>query len=373
MIKTCFSGFLNATILIFSCYYLTVYFDRFARYDLLHAILVPLLIAFSGYLSIKNLLALRNPETGVSQRVPWYWGMLRFVALFLLLATWVFRPTPGMGEGPAGPAIDQTQFLKPWRTDPVLLLSIGDSVSTGFGAPKGHGFPDLMIQNVDAVFPETQGLDLKTALPGLVHRPLATNSSNSIKHQKVIADLTTQNADTFGIVTMTCGGIDLIHSYGKLAPKEGAMYGASFDEAKPWILNFETRLTAMMVELKEKFPGGLAVFIATIYDPTDGVGDIENAGPLFWLPKWDDGLEILTAFNAAIKSVAAKHDWVYVADVHATMLGHGIHCDNVDNPNYNANDPSYWYFRNLEDPNPRGHDAIRRTFLNAIVEAIGKK
>ena len=31
-------------------------------------------------------------------------------------------------------------------------------------------------------------------------------------------------------------------------------------------------------------------------------------------------------------------------------------------------DPHYWFYVNLEDPNERGYDVIRRLFLNEIVE-----
>ncbi len=31
-------------------------------------------------------------------------------------------------------------------------------------------------------------------------------------------------------------------------------------------------------------------------------------------------------------------------------------------------DPYYWFYDNVEDPNDRGYDAIRRAFLNTIIE-----
>ena len=37
-----------------------------------------------------------------------------------------------------------------------------------------------------------------------------------------------QAEDTFGLVVMTTGGNDVIHHYGRTAPSEGAMYGATF-------------------------------------------------------------------------------------------------------------------------------------------------
>jgi hypothetical protein len=37
--------------------------------------------------------------------------------------------------------------------------------------------------------------------------------------------------------------------------------------------------------------------------------------------------------------------------------------------NYRPADPTYWYGINLEDPNDRGYDAVRRLFLIEIVRA----
>jgi hypothetical protein len=64
-----------------------------------------------------------------------------------------------------------------------------------------------------------------------------------------------------------------------------------------------------------------------------------------------------------------------VVPVHDTFLGHGIHCRKFWRPNFRAADPCYWYLDNIEDPNDRGYDALRRVFLNAIAaerDAISK-
>ncbi len=45
---------------------------------------------------------------------------------------------------------------------------------------------------------------------------------------------------------MTTGGNDLIHNYGRSPPREGAMYGATFEQARPWIENFDKRLGEMI-------------------------------------------------------------------------------------------------------------------------------
>jgi hypothetical protein len=288
------------------------------------------------------------------------------VAIVALLCWWVIRVPAPMGSGPAGAPVDAALFAGVWSERKVELLSIGDSVSTGYGAGKGLGYFELIRQNNDEVYPEMAGVELSRTLPNLSVTRRASNSSNSIAHEQVIERMAVREPDVFGIVCLTTGGIDLIHWYGRRDPVEGTMYGASWTQAEPWIANFSARLDRMMLALQSKFPGGCAVFIATIYDPTDTVGDIENAGPMFWLPAWPDGKAVHTAFNDAIRATAKKHEHVHLVDVYAAMLGHGIHCADRTNPHYDADDPTYWYFENLEDPNQRGYDAIRRAFLNVI-------
>ena len=122
---------------------------------------------------------------------------------------------------------------------------------------------------------------------------------------------------------MTTGGNDLIHDYGR-----------------------------------SPFPGGCKIFLADVYDPTDGVGDAHNAG----LPKWRDGLAIHRAYNDVIHRCAARRSSVHLVPLYHEFLGHGIHCMQPWCEHYRPKDPHYWYAINLEDPNARGYDAIRRLF-----------
>lgn len=294
-------------------------------------------------------------------------------ASLLLLVWWGARVPASMGQGPAGPDVPAEPFDRPWFDKRVVLISLGDSVSTGYGAGEGLGYFELIQRNRDGIYPEMRGRELRRVAPELSVIRLAQNSTNSMDHERVVQSLPYFKQDTFGLVCMTTGGIDLIHSYGKRAPREGAMYGADYATAKPWIERFEARLDRMMGALSERFPGGCAVFLATIYDPTDGESDIENAGPIFWLPAWEEGRPVFDGFNDAIRRVAERHDHVHLVDVHAVMLGHGIHCRDRDNPHYCPEDPTYWYYVNLEDPNQRGYDAIRRVFLNAMIQALASK
>ena len=184
----------------------------------------------------------------------------------------------------------------------------------------------------------------------------------------VLPLLAPADARTLGFVVITTGGNDLIHNYGRTPPREQAMYGATWDEAKPWIEEFAQRLETMVTGISSRFPGGCHIFLADIYDPTDGVGDIARVG----LPTWPDGLRILGAYNEAIKSCTGRHTNVHLVDIHGAFLGHGIHCRQFWARHYDSKDPHYWYYTNLEDPNERGYDAIRRCFLIEMAKVSGR-
>lgn len=269
-----------------------------------------------------------------------------------------------MGSGPAGPVVDRVEFDQRWTERTVILVGLGDSVTAGFGAEKGHSYFDRLASNPTDEYSELQGVSLGQVLPNLRTMNLAVSGSNSLQHLNHIQNrLPPQEESIFGLVVMTTGGNDLIHWYGTTPPREGAMYGATLSQAQPWIENYAARLDAMFRAIEERFPGGCAIFVGDIYDPSDGVGDPEST----WaLPRWPDCLQIVNAYNAALRRVAAQHKDVHVVPVHDTFLGHGIHCRQLWRSNYDWTDPHYWYFENIEDPNDRGYDALRRIFLREI-------
>jgi hypothetical protein len=143
-----------------------------------------------------------------------------------------------------------------------------------------------------------------------------------------------------------------------------ATYGATLAESQARIAEFETRLGAMLDRITEKFPMGCEIYLADIYDPTDGVGD----APSVFLPDWPDGLAIHAQYNQAIRRMIDARPHVHHVPLHSTFLGHGSHCRQFWRKHYDRDDPHYWFFTNIEDPNDRGYDAIRRVFLRKIVE-----
>lgn len=288
--------------------------------------------------------------------------------VLLILAVRHFWFSLPVGEGPAGPLVPRAAFEQPWTDRPVLLVGIGDSVTAGFGASAGYAYFDRLVANPADEFDDMRGVNLSAVLPDLRTLKLAQSGTTSIEHIALqIPKLESQPDDVLGLVVMTTGGNDIIHDYGRSPPREGAMYGATLAQAQPWIAAFDGRLGQMLDRIDAAFPGGCHVFLANIYDPTDGVGDVERAG----LPAWPDGSAILAAYNRIIANQAAQRPNVHLIDMHAAFLGHGIHCTQFWRSHYRWGDPHYWYFENLEDPNDRGYDAIRRLFLLELAEVLG--
>jgi lysophospholipase L1-like esterase len=290
-------------------------------------------------------------------------GLLIGLAAFYI-QFFIARP---IGSGPAGPTVQKEPFKKPWSERKVILLGIGDSITAGLGAKsKDHSYFNRLIANPSDEFDDMEGLCLMNVLPNLASKNIAVSGSTSLDHLEAIKTrLTPFPEEQFGIIVFTTGGNDLIHSYGRMPPKEGAMYGATLEQAKPWINAFEDRLQEMIECITSLFPGGCEIYLADIYDPTDGVGD----APSVYLPPWKDGLAIHARYNSILHECAERTENVHLVPLHKTFLGHGAHCRQFWRTHYDSKDPHYWFYSNIEDPNDRGYDAIRRIFLTTIVES----
>lgn len=163
---------------------------------------------------------------------------------------------------------------------------MGDSVVTGFGAPPGFGFFELLAANPAGDEPDMTGKNLRRVLPGLRVLNLAQNSTSSGDHLRFqVKMLPTQAPSVRGIVALSTGGIDLIHNYGASPPQDEAVYGANWEDGQRYAEQFGRRLDQLLDEIALRFPGGCDIFVATIFDPTDGVGDIENVDPVLRLFK----------------------------------------------------------------------------------------
>ena len=281
-----------------------------------------------------------------------------------------FRYARPVGTGPAGATVPKAPFEKKWSDRPVVLLGLGDSITQGLGASPGHTFFQLLYKHPENEFSEMRAISLSEVLPDLKPLNLAISGTTSIECiDYQLPRLTPYSPETFGIVAITTGGNDVIHNYGRTPPREGAMYGARISEIDEWTKNFRNRLDTIADRVRSTFPGGCHIFIANIYDPTDGDGDIELAG----LPAWPDGVQVVNAYNKVLVEFSQEDKDVSLIDIRSAFLGHGVHCTHFWHKSYCKNDPHYWYWDNLEDPNDRGYDAIRRLFLMEFARVLPSK
>ena len=273
-----------------------------------------------------------------------------------------------LGVGPAGPAVPREAFENAWTARRVLLLGLGDSITTGVcaSAPRYSYFARL-VSNPPDEFADMSGICLSRVLPDLEVRNISVPGTNSIQHLAMQIDgLEVHDPEVLGIVVMTTGVNDVILRYGDVPPREGAMYGASLETAGPWIEAFERRLGVMADRLEASFPGGCHLFLANIYDPSGCIADPALAG----LPEWPDGPAILRGMNDAVARLARDRRNVHLVNVHDEFLGHGLACGRPWSRHYRPDDPHYWFGCILEDPNDRGYDAMRRLFLAEMARAL---
>lgn len=131
-----------------------------------------------------------------------------------------FFMTRPIGSGPAGPLVPVEPFRAVWSTQKVHLLGIGDSVTAGLGAKSSeHSYFNRLRVNPADEDADMKDLCLAKVIPSLTHNNFAVFGSTSQEHLAILRDrLQVQEPEVYGLVVMTTGGNDLIHSYGRRPP-----------------------------------------------------------------------------------------------------------------------------------------------------------
>jgi lysophospholipase L1-like esterase len=245
------------------------------------------------------------------------------------------RPAGGMIVSMAGP-----------------YVALGDSMSIdAYAGGPGRGAASLLHRNRDADFPEWAGRDLASSgypaqiYPAQIYPAQILASDGATSHDVVVEQLPLI-AGPPALVTLTMGGNDLLTSYGDAAAARAAIDAV--------IANGETVLT----ELRRIRAG--RVIVTTVYDPSDGTGELPTTG----FPPWPDGPTVLAALNDALRGLAERHA-ATVADVHGAFLGHGVTAGDPGQPEPRPADRDLWYCGIIE-PNAWGAHHIRRVWWDAI-------
>ena len=230
-------------------------------------------------------------------------------------------------------------------------IALGDSISTDDYPGRDRGAVSLFYLNRDEDFPEFEERDLLSTHSGM---QLIFAASDGATTETVLHAQLSQlppNSPGVTLVTMTIGGNDLLR----------AIHGdpGRVEEHTVKIVNNIQRILTIV---QATFPSSL-ILLGTIYDPTDGVGDLFSPDqPL------THALKMLDQINARIRSFAIPPR-IQLVDIHQRFLGHGAHHADPSNAHYVEDDPTYWFTSKIE-PNKRGASEVRRLFWNALERGL---
>lgn len=235
---------------------------------------------------------------------------------------------------------------------PRYYVSLGDSMSIdAYAGGPGKGAASLLLKNRDEDFPDWQGKDLQTVMPGVRLIPLAMDGATSatvryaqipqLKEMKIRPD----------IITLTIGGNDLVQTFGSESATQERY--RDVQENVDWTLR----------ELRKMVGSKVPIIVGTIYDPSDGTGD----GATLNVGAWTAALTWLGRFNDALKTVAGEQNCP-VADIHAHFLGHGLTVGDPTQYEPRPENRDLWYCGIIE-PNAWGASAIRSLWWETLVAA----
>ncbi len=264
----------------------------------------------------------------------------------------------GADPGGADPDVDTYLPSSYPPADPVRLIFLGDSITIGEGAsPYSNSYPALLQDNNDGEWPDHGDADLATLYPGIteVYDVSRGGAVTADVNNTQIPDLESQltlPAAGETIVVMTIGGNDAQGALNPFADPD-----AIRDTA---LANFED--TVAWFQDPANFPDGAYIYATNVYEPSDGVGQVDAC---FFGFDYTAQLPTLDEVNDGMYDLAVDLGFSSV-DMHGHFLGHGFNNKDATNVNYHPNDHTRWLDDDCIHPNNRGHHEIRRLFHAAI-------
>jgi lysophospholipase L1-like esterase len=239
---------------------------------------------------------------------------------------------------------------------PPLYIALGDSMSIELypcldlqgrgrmevGERPALGAASLFHRNLADFWPDFHGRDLVSREPGMEKLDLCVDGAttgHTITFQ--LPQVPPQARERARVVTITAGGNDLLAGlFNGLDGLPGALRDAI------------ERYHELVGAVAEHFPSATLI-LTTVYDPTDGTGDLpgvsEVVGPL--------PMDLLETFNDTVRDLARDTPGAHLADAQRHFLGHGLTAPPADR--------WYWDMDPIE-PAARGASEIRRLWLEAL-------
>lgn len=232
-------------------------------------------------------------------------------------------------------------------------IALGDSISissypsldAGLGTQARVGAADL-----------TGAALLKL---GHVHemRNLTADGATTTDVILQLRHLSPKTRNECNIITLTAGGNDISFA--------GMQHGKknTFDE---WMNCIENRFDALVEHIMDQFPNSILV-LNTLYDPTDGTGELPDCGSWSKIADWySDGRRSLGSHirkrYGPTATVVGYQNRILFCDIFKMFDGHGMR---------EGNPTARWYYSGfMIEPGSIGAREISAAWLQIIAEFI---
>jgi lysophospholipase L1-like esterase len=244
-------------------------------------------------------------------------------------------------------------------TEAARLIVMGDSISAGSGASgRELTYSSLLNRNEDRTWPAAMAEDLESKFgmtPEFLSVADGGDTTAELRNAQIgfVRDRLGVPVRGHSIVVITIGGNDL---QGAILTRDDPV-GELLDDA---ITNIRTVVTAL--QDPTDFPDGTSIYLMNVYDPSDGVAQIDECFFGLALPQFVSALDVWFARYVELGTELG----FAVVDALGGFHGHGFYSDDPLNAYYDSGDPTRWFDDDCIHPNDRGHHEIRRLFFEAI-------
>jgi lysophospholipase L1-like esterase len=259
-------------------------------------------------------------------------------------------------------------------TSAARIVVMGDSISAGYGttnpssgsspytslayyslleANNNTVWPSEMSDSLSAEFSVANIPVLNVAVPGATTGSMISSPDQRSSLDSMLFTGGATSVSGATIVVITIGGNDLV------AQLETDLETASDSSANQNLSNAISNIRSVINYFTaSKFPDGVFIYLANVYDPSGGTGMLSGACAQSIAgvntPVTDPYIEgILANWESAYVSLATELKFSIV-DAHGGFLTHGVAATDT------------YFYRDCIHPNNEGHNELRNLFFEAI-------